>query len=87
MCLFFKQREGSTGADDSNFGTTQGVGDSEKNVQQASEQEEQTNFGRTKRQRVLKGFNDGSWMECRKTASALFCRIFHKCPKQIFITV
>ena len=30
MCLFFKQSEGSTGADDSNFGPKQGGEDSEK---------------------------------------------------------
>ena len=30
LCLFFKQSEGSTGADDSNFGPKQGGGDSEK---------------------------------------------------------
>ena len=30
MCLFFKQ--GSTGADDSNFGPKQGGGDSEKTL-------------------------------------------------------
>ena len=30
MCLFVKQSEGSTGADDSNFGPKQGGGDSEK---------------------------------------------------------
>ena len=40
MCLFFKQREGSTGADGSNFGPKQGEGDSEKNIKHAAEQEE-----------------------------------------------
>ena len=37
MCLFFKQREGSTRANDSNFEPKQaeGGGDSEKNVKQA----------------------------------------------------
>ena len=29
MCLFFKQSEGSTGPDDSNFGPKQGGGDNE----------------------------------------------------------
>ena len=40
-CLFFKQKEGSIGADDSNFGPKQaeGGGDSEKKVKQAAEQE------------------------------------------------
>ena len=32
MCLFFKQSEGSTGADDSKFGPKQGGGDSEKTL-------------------------------------------------------
>ena len=32
MCLFFNQSEGSTGADDSNFGPKQGGGDSEKTL-------------------------------------------------------
>ena len=40
MCLFFKQSQGSTGADDSNYGPKQGGGDSEKNVKQAAKQEE-----------------------------------------------
>ena len=37
MCLFFKQRVGSTGAHDSNFGPKQGGGDNEKNLKQAAE--------------------------------------------------
>ena len=40
MCLFFKQSEGTAGGADSNFGSKQGGGDSEKNVKQAAEQKE-----------------------------------------------
>ena len=42
MCLFFKQREGSTRADDSNFEPKQAEGgwNREKNVKQAAKQEE-----------------------------------------------
>ena len=62
MCLFFKQSEGSAGADDSNFGPKQGGEDSEKKVNQVAEREEETNFGRTKRQQVLKGFDGWNTM-------------------------
>ena len=39
MCLFFKQSDCSTGADDCNFGPKQDVG-IVKNVKHAAEQEE-----------------------------------------------
>ena len=46
-------------SDDSNFGPKHGGGDREKTyVKQAAEQEELTNFGRTKRQQISKGYND-----------------------------
>ena len=55
--LVFQAELGSTGADDSNCGQNKVVG-IVKNVKQAAEQEESTNLGRTKRQQVLKDFND-----------------------------
>ena len=51
--LVFQVSVGSTGANDSNFGPKQGGGDSEKTLSKLPKW-----MGRTKRQRVLKGFND-----------------------------
>ena len=49
MCLFFKQSEGSTGADDSNFGPKQGGGNSEKTLRKLPNK---------KSKQTLAGFND-----------------------------
>ena len=77
-----EQSEGSTGADDSNFGPKQGGGDSEKTL---------LKLPNKKSKQTYAGFNDrgAGWITVRQQVLyfALFCRICHKCPKQILITV
>ena len=65
---FFKRDESSQKGDDNTLSSKQGGGDSEKMLQKAAEQvakrkSQQTNYDKTKRQRVLKE----SWSKIQDT--------------------
>ena len=85
---FFKRDESSQKGDDNTLSSKQGGGDSEKMLQKAAGQvakrkSHQTNYDKTKRQRVLKESwsKEFGWMDIDVNENALFCRVCRKFPK------